>query len=59
MSTKIIIGAVAFGAGIFVGIQIAKAYAQNVIKSDIHDALPGALQGGIVESVADKIFVPQ
>lgn len=56
--SKIWVGVLAFAGGVFVGIQIAKAYAQNVLSSDIHSAL-GPLAGGTIEAVADKLIVPQ
>jgi hypothetical protein len=60
VTTKIVIGVIAFGAGVFVGVQIAKAYAQNVIKGDVHDVLDKVgLSGGVIEEVADRVIVPQ
>lgn len=50
----------AFAGGVFVGIQVAKAYAQNVIKDDITGTLKKVgLDGGVIETVADKLLVPQ
>jgi hypothetical protein len=57
---KVWVGVLAFAGGVFVGIQIAKAYAQNVVKSDISSVLGSVgLGGGAIESVADKLIVPQ
>jgi hypothetical protein len=57
---KLWVGVLAFAGGVFVGIQVAKLYAQNVIKSDINSVLsPIGLGGGTVEAIADKLIVPQ
>jgi hypothetical protein len=58
--SKLWVGVLAFAGGVFVGVQIAKAYAQNVIKSDVSSVLNKVgLGGGIIEDVADKLVVPQ
>jgi hypothetical protein len=57
---KLWVGVLAFVGGVFVGTQIAKLYAQNVIKGDISSALGTiGLSGGTVETLADKLIVPQ
>jgi hypothetical protein len=57
---KVWVGLLSFGVGVFVGIQVAKAYAQNVIKDDITGTLKKVgLDGGVIETVADKLLVPQ
>lgn len=57
---KLWVGIIAFAGGVFVGIQVAKAYAQNVISTDIHNTV-GQIPfiGGAAEIVADKLIVPQ
>jgi hypothetical protein len=58
--TKLWIGVLAFAGGVFVGVQVAKAYAQNVISGDVHNVLSKVgLGGGVIEQVADKVVVPQ
>ncbi len=57
---KIWIGVIAFVGGVFVGTQIAKAYAQSLIKDDINSVLKKVgVDGGVIEETADKLIVPQ
>jgi hypothetical protein len=58
--SRLWIGVLAFAGGVFVGVQLAKAYAQTVIKNDVHDVLSKVgLEGGTIEDIADKVIVPQ
>lgn len=58
--SKVWVGILAFAGGVFVGIQVAKAYAQNVISTDIHNSVGQIpVVGGVAEAVADKLIVPQ
>lgn len=51
--------ALIFGAGIAVGLLIAKAYAKAKIESGVHDVLAKVgLQGGVIEELADRVIMP-
>jgi hypothetical protein len=57
--SRLWVGIIAGAAGIFVGIQIAKIYAQQTVKGDISSALNAVhLGGGTIEKVADALLVP-
>lgn len=57
--SKIWIAVIAGGAGIIVGLQIAKAYAKSEISDASHDVLSVlGLSGGKVESVVNKVVLP-
>lgn len=57
--TRLWVGVLAFAGGVFVGIQVAKIYAQQTVKGDISTALNAVhLGGGTIEKIADALLVP-
>jgi hypothetical protein len=58
--SKFWVAAIAGALGVGLGLMIAKAYAQNVVQSDISNVLGKVgLAGGVVEKTIDSIIVPQ
>lgn len=58
--SKWLVAVLAGTGGIFVGLAIAKAYAQNKVGDNIHDALGAVgLAGGPFEEIAKGLIIPQ
>ena len=59
MATKILIGVLAFAAGVYTGVEIAKAYAENKIQSGADSFLGKiGLGGSPVQTFVDQTVVP-
>jgi len=50
--------AVIFVGGVVVGLLIAKQYARIKTEGAIHDVLPDALRGGVIEEGLNRLIVP-
>lgn len=56
--TRVWVGVIAFAAGVVIGLEAAKFYAQSTVKGDLDTGLAKiGLGGGAVQSTLDS-FVP-